>query len=153
MIHYLHREQVIPTSIELVWRYFSDPKNLNPITPPDMNFEIVAGGDVEMYEGQIIEYRVEFLRGVKSLWLTEIAHVRDFQYFVDEQRLGPYRFWYHEHHFEKIASGVKMTDHVTYAPPYGVLGDFVNAMWIRGKLERIFDFRFQKITELFGSAA
>ena len=151
MIHYLHREQVIPTSIELVWKYFSDPKNLNPITPPDMNFEIVAGGDVEMYEGQIIEYRVEFLRGVKSLWLTEIAHVRDFQYFVDEQRLGPYRFWYHEHHFEKIASGVKMTDHVTYVPPYGVLGDLVNAMWIHHKLDRIFDFRSQKINGLFGS--
>jgi ligand-binding SRPBCC domain-containing protein len=96
---------------------------------------------------------VELLRGVKSLWLTEIAHVQTLHYFVDEQRVGPYRFWYHEHRFEKIASGVKMTDHVTYAPPYGMLGDLVNAMWIRSKLERIFDFRFQKINELFGSPA
>ncbi len=116
-----------------------------------MNFEIVAGGDVKMYEGQIIEYRVEFLRGVKSLWLTEIAHVRDLQYFVDEQRIGSYRFWYHEHCFEKMADGVKMTDHVTYAPPYGILGDLVNALWIRGRLEGIFDFRFEKIKYLFGS--
>lgn len=151
MIHYLHREQNIPGSIEKVWDYFSGPKNLNELTPPEMNFEIITGGDVKMYEGQIIEYRVEFLRGVKSLWLTEIAHVRENQYFVDEQRVGPYRFWYHEHNFEENISGVKMTDHVTYAPPFGVLGDLVNAIWIRSKLERIFDFRFQKITEIFGS--
>jgi ligand-binding SRPBCC domain-containing protein len=93
---------------------------------------------------------VEFLRGIKSLWLTEIAHVCNLQYFVDEQRVGPYRFWYHQHRFEKIDNGVKMTDHVTYVPPFGVLGDLVTAVWIRGKLEHIFDFRFQKIDELFG---
>jgi len=151
MIHYLHREQTIPAPIETVWAYFSEPKNLNAITPPDMNFEIIAGGGAKMYAGQIIEYRVEFLRGLKSLWLTEIAHVRDLQYFVDEQRVGPYRFWYHDHRFEPTADGVKMTDHVTYAPPFGFLGDIVTAVWIRGKLEHIFDFRFQKINELFGS--
>lgn len=151
MIHYLHREQTIPAPIETVWEYFSDPKNLNAITPPDMNFEIVAGGEVKMYEGQVIEYRVEFLRGIQSLWLTEIAHVCERQYFVDEQRVGPYRFWYHEHRFEKMAAGVKMTDHVTYAPPFGFAGDIVNAAWIRGRLEHIFDFRFQKIDQLFRS--
>lgn len=152
MIHYLHREQLIPAPIEAVWDYFSEPKNLNAITPPDMNFEIIAGGDVKMYQGQLIEYRVEFIRGLKSLWLTEIAHVRDLQYFVDEQRVGPYRFWVHEHHFEKVAGGVKMTDHVTYVPPFGFLGDIITSLWIRGKLEHIFDFRFQKIKELFGSS-
>ena len=153
MIHYLHREQVITGSIETVWAYFSNPNNLNPITPPDMNFEITAGGDLKMYEGQIIEYRVEFLRGIKSLWLTEIAYVRDLQYFVDEQRVGPYHFWYHEHRFEKAGNGVKMTDHVIFIPPYGLLGDLVTSIWIRGKLEHIFDFRFQKINEIFGSAS
>jgi ligand-binding SRPBCC domain-containing protein len=129
---------------------FFRPENLNLITPPDMNFEIIAGGEVKMYAGQIIEYRVEFLRGIRSLWLTEIAYVSDLEYFVDEQRVGPYRFWYHEHRFEKTVNGVKMTDHVTYVPPYGLLGDLVTTLWIRGKLEHIFDFRFQKINELFG---
>ncbi|HQV64402.1 MAG TPA: SRPBCC family protein [Anaerolineales bacterium] len=151
-IHYLHREQVIPAPLEILWKYFSEPKNLNLITPPDMNFEIITGGDVEMYEGQIIEYRVEFLQGVKSLWLTEIAHVRENEYFVDEQRVGPYRFWYHEHKFETVENGVKMTDHVTYAAPFGFLGDIVHAVWIRQRLKAIFDFRYQKISETFGSA-
>jgi len=116
-----------------------------------MNFEIIAGGDRMMYEGQIIEYRVEFLRGVTSLWLTEITHVREGEYFVDEQRVGPYRFWYHEHRFEKISGGVKMTDHVTYSAPLGFLGDIVTVLWIQKKLNHIFDFRYQKISELFGS--
>lgn len=150
MIHYLHREQVIPAPVEAVWAYFCDPRNLNAITPPDMNFEVVRGGDAAMYEGQIIEYRVEFIRGVKSLWLTEIAHVREGEYFVDEQRIGPYRFWYHEHIFEKVANGTKMTDRVTYAAPFGFLGDVVTAVWISRRLKNIFDFRRRKIADLFG---
>ena len=152
MVHYLQREQNIPAPVQKVWDYFCDPKNLNEITPPDMNFEIVQGGDVKMYEGQIIEYRVEFLRGVRSLWLTEIAHVRDGEYFVDEQRVGPYSFWYHEHMFKKIPSGTRMTDRVTYVVPFWMLGDLLDAVWISRRLDHIFDFRRQKIVELFGEA-
>lgn len=152
MISYLRREQLIPAPIEFVWGYFADPKNLNELTPPDMNFEIVTGGDIIMYEGQIIEYRVEYFRGLKSLWLTEIAHVREYEYFVDEQRIGPYRFWYHEHKFTPAGGGVLMTDHVTYAAPFGWLGDVVNVVWIRKRLESIFDFRRVKISEIFGVA-
>ena len=150
MIHYLHREQFIPAPIESVWKYFCDPKNLNEITPPDMNFEIVRGGDTAMYDGQLIEYRVEFVRGLRSLWLTEIAHVREGEYFVDEQRVGPYRFWYHEHSFERVGGGTKMTDHVTYVAPFGLLGDVVNGVWIANRLKYIFDYRQGKIAELFG---
>lgn len=150
MIHSLHREQFIPAPLNEVWAYFADPKNLNAITPPDMNIEIVAGGDTTMYAGQIIEYRVEFIRGLRSLWLTEIAHVQEGEYFVDEQRVGPYRFWFHEHRFAPSSGGVMMTDHVTYAAPFDLLGEILIALWIRRRLEAIFDYRTQKITELFG---
>lgn len=150
MIHYLHREQIIPMPVEKVWEYFCDPRNLNEITPPDMNFEIVKGGDRKMFEGQLIEYRVEFIRGIRSLWLTEIAHVRDCESFVDEQRIGPYRFWYHEHWFEETNTGTKMTDHVTYRIPFGFIGDIVHSLWIKKRLQNIFDFRRHKIVELFG---
>lgn len=152
MIHYLHREQVIPAPVETVWGYFCDPKNLNAITPPDMNFDIRQGGDTAMYEGQMIEYRVEFIRGIRSLWLTEIAHVRECEYFVDEQRIGPYRFWYHEHIFEAAPAGTRMTDRVTYAVPFGILGDAVNYFWIAKRLQHIFEYRRYKIAELFGEA-
>ncbi len=151
MIYYLQREQVIPGSLHDVWEFFCKPQNLNTITPPDMNFEIIAGGDGNMYEGQMIEYRVEFIRGVRSLWLTEITHARERQYFVDEQRVGPYRFWHHEHIFEKVSGGVKMTDLVTYVLPFGFLGDIVHVVWVGGRLKAIFDFRAVKIMKLFGS--
>ncbi len=150
MIHYLHREQIIPAPRAEVWAYFCDPKNLNEITPPDMNFEILTGGDIQMYEGQLIEYRVEFIRGVRSLWLTEIVHVCPREYFVDEQRIGPYRFWYHEHRFEECVTGTRMSDQVTYAVPFGWLGDLLNTLWIGKRLQKIFDFRRQKIIALFG---
>lgn len=152
MVHYLHREQIIPAPLQKIWEYFCDPKNLNAITPPDMNFEILQGADVKMYVGQLIEYRVEFVRGIRSRWLTEIAHVRAGEYFVDEQRVGPYRFWYHEHGFQQVSTGTKMTDRVTYVIPFGFLGDLLNAFWIEKRLGQIFDFRRHKIVELFGEA-
>jgi ligand-binding SRPBCC domain-containing protein len=155
MIHTLMREQYIPRMVADVWDYFCDPYNLNALTPPDMNFEIVHGGHVPMYAGQLIEYRVEFIRGVRSRWLTEIAHVQVQQYFVDEQRLGPYRFWYHEHVFEPAPArnGTRMIDRVTYAVPFGLIGDMLNTVWIRRRLEYIFNYRCTQINQLFGEAA
>ena len=150
MVYYLYREQTIPAPVNEVWDFFCDPHNLNELTPHDMNFEIIQGGGVKMYEGQIIEYRVEFIRGFRSLWLTEISHVRECEYFVDEQRTGPYQFWYHEHLFEADPAGTKMTDRVTYVIPFGIVGDLLNAVWISGRLENIFNFRTQKIVAIFG---
>jgi ligand-binding SRPBCC domain-containing protein len=150
MIHSLYREQIIPASLEKVWEYFCDPKNLNQITPPHMNFDILSGGDVKMYEGQLIEYRIEFVRGLRSRWLTEISHVRECDYFVDEQRMGPYRFWYHEHLFGQTPAGTRMTDRVSYAIPAGFLGDILNRIWIGRRLEQIFEYRRKIILDLFG---
>jgi ligand-binding SRPBCC domain-containing protein len=150
LIHYLHREQILKAPLERVWPYFADPKNLNELTPAGMNFEIIAGGDVPMYAGQIIEYRVEFISGLRSLWVTEIAHAREGVYFADEQRLGPYRFWYHEHLFQPDGENVKMTDRVTYALPFGLLGETLHAIWIARRLNQIFEYRQRKVKELFG---
>jgi ligand-binding SRPBCC domain-containing protein len=152
MVHVLQREQIIPASLEAVWEYFCDPRKLNEMTPPDMNFEIRRGGNTRMYEGQLIEYRVGFLRGFRSLWLTEISHVRDCEYFVDEQRLGPYRFWYHEHIFSEMISGTEMIDRVTYVVPFGLLGDLLDRFWIARRLDQIFEYRRKTIIELFGDA-
>lgn len=149
MIHYLTRQQIIPASLEQVWEYFSDSRNLDELTPPDMRFRILTAPLPRMYAGQIIEYRVEFIRGLPSLWLTEIAHVREPLYFVDEQRIGPYRFWYHEHRFEPVEGGVRMNDRVTYAIGFGPLGDLLNALWIGPRLRQIFAFRAEKIRQLF----
>ena len=145
----LFREQFIPASPASVWAYFCDPRNLNEMTPPDMNFQIVSAASGPMSAGQLIEYRVEFIRGLRSLWLTEIAHVREGEYFVDEQRLGPYRFWYHEHVFAPQQGGTKMTDRVTYSIGFGPLGDLLHWLWIGRRLKGIFDFRAGKIKELF----
>ncbi len=150
MIHRLYREQVIPSPLENVWEYFCDPQNLNVITPPDMNFEILSGDGVRMYEGQLIEYRVEFIKGLRSRWLTEISHVRQCEYFVDEQRIGPYRFWYHEHMFAATPSGTVMKDRVTYAVPMGFLGDLLDGIWIAKRLKYIFEYRQKIIIDLFG---
>jgi len=151
MIHRLTRQQIVSASLDEVWAYFATPQNLNEMTPSDMKFDIVHGGEGKMFQGQLIEYRVGFMPLVKSRWLTEIAHVEDQAYFVDEQRIGPYRFWYHEHSFETVNGGTRITDQVTYELPFGFLGDIVHALWVGNRLKGIFDFRREKVKELFGS--
>ena len=119
------------------------------MTPPDMAFEFVCGGDEPMYAGQTIGYKVAVFPGVRVFWLTQITHVEQGRRFIDEQRLGPYRLWIHEHHFEPEADGIRMTDHVAYSMPFGPLGRFVHALYVRRRLEQIFDFRLEKVKQLF----
>ncbi|MBN2045715.1 MAG: SRPBCC family protein [Anaerolineales bacterium] len=151
MIHRLTRTQTVPAPIDQVWDYFSKPGNLNELTPPDMHFKIVDNDAEEMHPGQLIEYRVRFMPVIQSRWLTEIAHVQHQVYFVDEQRIGPYRFWYHEHRFVEVPSGTQISDRVTYELPFGPLGDLVHTIWVRQRLQGIFDYRTEKIKQLFGS--
>ncbi len=148
MIHTLERTQFIPAPIDQVWAYFSTPENLNALTPTEMHFEIL-GSPPPMYQGQLIAYLIRVAPGVRVRWLTEIRHVRDHAFFVDEQRAGPYRLWYHEHHFSSVAGGVQMVDRVTYALPFGPLGDLVHALWVRRTLRRIFDYRREAVERLF----
>jgi ligand-binding SRPBCC domain-containing protein len=151
MIYTLHREQIIPAPLERVWAYFATPRNLNEMTPPNMAFEFIYGGDEPMYPGQIIAYKVAILPRVRVRWLTQITHVEPSHRFIDEQRIGPYRLWIHEHRFESLPNGVCMTDQVTYALPFGPLGNLTHALYIRRRLEQIFDYRFEKVSTLFAS--
>jgi ligand-binding SRPBCC domain-containing protein len=152
MIRYLRREQTVTAPLAEVWDFFCDPRNLNAITPPEMDFRILTEPLPRMYQGQIIEYSVGFMPLIRSRWLTEIAQVRELEYFVDEQRSGPYRLWYHEHHFQQTARGVALRDQVTYEVGFGPIGDFLAWAWIDRKLQRIFDYRKQVVAQRFGDA-
>ena len=101
-----HRTQNLPITLEQAWDFFSDPKNLKTITPEYMGFDIIAGADRLMYPGQIIEYRVSPLLGIKTKWVTEITHVVPNEYFVDEQRFGPYTLWHHKHFSPQLKMGL-----------------------------------------------
>lgn len=134
--------QHINASLDEVWDFISDPSNLKTITPPSMGFEVTSEEKGEkMYPGMIISYFVRPLLGIKMRWVTEITHVKDKEYFVDEQRLGPYTMWHHEHHLTPVADGVLMEDIVSYIPPFGFIGAIANSLIIRSKLEEIFKYR------------
>ncbi len=149
MIHRLHYVQVLPVNIDKAWDFFSKPHNLGRITPEWLCFEIrcIPGG--EMYPGMLIEYEIKALAGIPMRWLTEITHVQKPVLFVDEQRLGPYRFWHHQHIFHTVPEGVKMTDVVHYVLPFSRLSLPLHALLIRPRLEEIFEFRRQVISEIF----
>ena len=150
-VYSLKTVQQIPVSLEAAWNYFSDPGNLATITPAKMGFRTISKhhGDT-MYAGQIIEYQVSPVLGIPLYWMTEITHVMDNQYFVDEQRFGPYSFWHHQHHFKPVEGGVEMTDIVHYKLPLWFLGDIANGLFVHKQLKEIFNYRFRKVEEIFG---
>ena len=145
------REQKVNASLDEIWDFISSPSNLKEITPDYMGFDITSAGLTEkMYEGMIISYQVSPLFGIKTTWVTEITHVRDRNYFVDEQRVGPYSLWHHQHHIEEIEGGVLMKDIVSYEPPFGFLGAIANTLIIENKLNEIFNYRTLALERKFG---
>jgi len=149
-MHQLRQTQDLPLSLKEAWDFFSSPKNLKTITPPYMGFDIVGECPDEMYEGAFIQYKVKPLFNFPTTWVTEITHVKAPHYFVDEQRHGPYKIWHHQHFFEEIEGGVRMTDIIDYRLPMGALGKVMHPIIVRKKLNEIFRYRKEKLDQLFG---
>lgn len=150
-VYSLYSRQHVPASLDAVWTFFSDAKNLLAVTPPSLNLKVtneVYGNTV--YAGQVMTYTVKPVLGIPLAWMTEITHVEEKKYFVDEQRKGPYTLWHHQHHFKAVEGGVEMTDLVHYRLPLGLLGNLANSLVVKKELEKIFTYRYQKIIELFG---
>lgn len=149
-IYRLHTVQKLPIEVDEAWDFLSDPKNLKTITPDYMGFNILSGADRTMYPGQIIQYIVTPVAGIPTKWVTEITHVKEGEYFVDEQRFGPYALWHHKHFIRPIENGVEMEDIVDYKLPMGTLGRLAHPIIVKPKLKEIFDYRYTKLIELFG---
>lgn len=148
-MYQLKRTQFVKTDLQTCWDFFSSPKNLKEITPDYMGFDVLVELPEKMYEGLMIEYTVRPLLGIPMKWITEIKYVHDKQFFVDEQRKGPYKIWHHEHHFKEVEGGVEMTDIVSYEIPLGILGKIAHPLVVKKKLEEIFDYRFKRVDEIF----
>ncbi len=149
-MYQLKRIQKLPISIEKAWDFFSSPKNLATITPDELGFEIKSELPDKMYPGMFIQYTVKPLLGIPMTWVTEITQVNEPHFFIDEQRVGPYAIWHHQHFFKEIPGGVEMTDIVDYKLPLAPFGNFMQPLLIKGKLNGIFEYRNEKMIELFG---
>ena len=141
----------MPVSLSKAWQFFSDPANLASITPSHLGFKIVSHHQGSfMYPGQIIEYTIKPLFGIRVYWMTEITHVQHEQFFVDEQRFGPYSFWHHQHHFKPMEGGVEMTDVVHYKVPLEFAGRLANRVFVRRQLDQIFSYRYDQVESVLG---
>ena len=150
-VYSLKTVQKIPVNLNKAWDFFSNPANLQSITPQKMGFKIISKYHGEkMYAGQIIEYKVSPVLNIPLYWMTEITHVEDKKYFVDEQRFGPYVMWHHQHHFKELDGFVEMTDIIHYKLPFWFLGDMAHGLFVKRQLEDIFEYRVKKVEEVFG---
>lgn len=148
-VYTLTTYMILPIRIDDAWNFFSNPGNLAKITPAEMGFYITSGEPQKMFAGQIITYKIGIFPGIKNNWVTEITQVNENQYFIDEQRFGPYKMWHHEHHFKTVNDGVAMTDRVTFKIPFGIFGRMAYRLFIRRKLLQIFSFRTEILSSYF----
>ncbi len=142
-------KQNLQLSLNEAWNFFSNPSNLKKITPPEMGFIITSNNQDKMFEGQLITYKVGVLPLIKTNWVTEISNIIPLDYFIDEQRFGPYRMWHHQHKFIKTLDGVEMIDTVHFKLPFGCLGDIAYYLFIRKQLTKIFTYREKRLFEFF----
>jgi ligand-binding SRPBCC domain-containing protein len=149
-IYTLSVNQFLKISLAEAWDFFSSPGNLSKITPEKMGFKITSGITAKMYTGQMITYKVSPFPGFQTNWVTEITHVSEGDFFIDEQRFGPYRMWHHEHRFEVQDGGVLMSDRVSYKLPFGFLGRIAHSLFVRNQLKQIFSYREECLEYLFG---
>jgi ligand-binding SRPBCC domain-containing protein len=148
-IYTLKSVKEVKTSIDKAWDFFSSPKNLSKVTPNDMSFKVTSELSDNMYIGQIISYQVCPFPGLKMNWVTEITHINNKMFFVDEQRFGPYKMWHHEHLFLQKGEYVEMTDKVSFKVPFGFIGRLFTPFIVIPQLKKIFNYRNQKIEETF----
>ena len=150
MIHVLESIQIIPATIKRAWDFFSDPRNLAKITPPELDFTVLTALPERVHPGMMIQYRVRPLFGIPVRWLTEITPVEEGKLFVDEQRIGPCRIWHHEHHFKQLDGGrTEITDRVTCVLPFGLLGELVHPVLVKPQLAKILAHREKAVREFF----
>jgi ligand-binding SRPBCC domain-containing protein len=150
-IYKLERKQFLPISLNEGWNFFSNPENLNKITP-DMGFVVTNNPPENIYSGLIITYIIKPLAGFPLNWVTEITHVEKPNYFVDEQRFGPYKFWHHTHRFIEVIDGIEMIDTVYYGIHFGFFGQLFEPIIVKPKLEQIFNFRYNALEQYFGKS-
>jgi len=152
-LHRLKRIKHLSVSIEKAWQFFSNPINLAEITPPWLSFKLTRKVQDNIYDGMIISYRLKPLLNIPVTWISEITHVKKPHFFVDEQRFGPYKFWHHQHLFKEVGNGTEMIDIVHYSLDYGMLGELVHSLIVSSRLNKIFDYRHEKLTQIFREIA
>ncbi len=141
-------EQLLPRPLEEVFAFFSDPRNLQRITPPWLDFEVLGLSDSQMQKGLLINYRLRIHR-IPVRWQSEITAWDPPRRFVDEQRRGPYRLWIHEHTFEAREDSTLVRDHVQYAVLGGIV---IQRLFVMRDIGRIFAFRRRMLEEIFRTA-
>lgn len=143
----IERAQLLPRKIDEVFRFFTDPENLGEITPPWLHFRIVSSSTASIGEGTLIDYRLR-VRGIPVRWGSVIRAWDPPHRFLDEQVIGPYSRWIHEHSFEDVRGETRVRDSVRYSVLGGAL---VERLLVRPDVERIFEYRAQRLTTLLGA--
>ena len=147
-LYRIERAQIINTNLQTAWDFLSNPRNLNRITPDSMKFELCSELPDDMYAGLLIEYKIHLPLLGHQTWLSEIKYLNSGHSFVDEQRMGPYKFWYHYHSIEAVEQAVCFKDQIHYRLPGAPFDRLVHALYVKKQLTTVFDYRCQRLAEL-----
>ncbi len=143
--HTLSTELQVAEAPADVFKFFSDPFQLETITPPWLHFSVESTEPIVMAEATLIDYRLR-IHGLPIRWRSVISVWEPGVRFVDEQVRGPYRYWRHEHTFEPHGDGTIVRDVVRYAVPFGRL---LHPLFVKHELRRIFAYRHRRLSTIF----
>lgn len=149
-IYTFSQKQKVPISLNQAWEFLSNSDNLSIMTPSYMNFKKISNDNRPLYSGQIIQYSVTPILGIPVKWVSEITQLKKNDYFVDIQLYGPYNMWHHKHFVKEIEGGVEIEDLIDYKIPLGIIGQLMHPFLVKPKLKEAFEFRKNKLIELFG---
>lgn len=148
-IHTFQQNQTLPISLGEAWEFFANPQNLATLTPEWMHLTFVDPVPEKMYEGMIMTQRIKPLWGIPLTWVTEITHIEERAYFIDEQRIGPYKFWHHEHRLREVSDGVELRDILHYALPFGLIGNMAHHLVVKKEIAAVFAYRYDTLQTMF----
>ena len=147
-VYKLQFKQTINKPINEVFSFFSNPENLALITPERLSFKILTPLPIKMKDGQLIDYTITIFKK-EIRWRTLITEYAYPNKFIDQQLKGPYSLWHHTHYFYNHGDYVEMIDKISYAIPFGFIGQMINYFFINKDLLEIFDYRKKNIKNYF----
>ncbi len=146
------RSTVIRASVQALYDFHLDTNNVRLVQPPGFAVEKVEM-PATIEAGSEIRLTVRVLGLVRQKWLVQWAEVSPPQgtplrgYLIDTLLEGPFPAFAQEHLFVQEGEGARLTDRVTFLPPFGPLGWLLLPL-IYGQLHFMFAWRHRRTREL-----
>ena len=139
---------VIDSDIDTVWKFYTDIKHLQIITPKSTHLQILKSQHDILQQGTEVWLSGKLV--IRSKWHSKITYLKPYEY-SDEMITGRFKIWKHLHKFNRIdEKKTQVIDEICFELPYGWIGKLFENYTL-SKLRKIFAHREKTTTEYLKS--